>query len=164
MINRLFVPRRIFWYWPFSLWFLHCVKWMLTLLIFFFYVLMLALVSSFSSAAHYVFCFAYVCIFAVRNCIRRGGWGFTGVKRVCCPHPHHTSPYSVCFLLTVPRHSCDAVLRRSKAVAPVLVLLFVVLWFILRGDLFYALPCVILFLCFSVLLALRLPGLRKRES
>ena len=29
-----------------------------------------------------------------------------------------------------------------------LVLLFVALWFILRGDLFYILPCVILFLCF----------------
>ena len=42
---------------------------------------------------------------------------------------------------------------RSKAVAPVLVLFFVALWFILRGDLFYVLPCVILFLCFSVLLA-----------
>ena len=52
---------------------------------------------------------------------------------------------------------------RSKAVVPVLVLLFVALWFILRGDLFYVLPCVILFLCFSVLLALRLPGLGKRE-
>ena len=33
---------------------------------------------------------------------------------------------------------------RSKAV----VLLFVALWFILRGYLFYVLPCVILFLCF----------------
>ena len=44
-----------------------------------------------------------------------------------------------------------------------LVLLFVSLWFILRGDLFYFLPCVILFLCFSVLLALRLPRLGKRE-
>ena len=43
---------------------------------------------------------------------------------------------------------------RSKAVVPELVLLFVTLWFILRGDLFYVLPCVILFLCFSVLLAL----------
>ena len=53
---------------------------------------------------------------------------------------------------------------RSKAVVPVLVLLFVALWFILRGDLFYVLPCVILFLCFSVLLALRLPRLGKRES
>ena len=51
----------------------------------------------------------------------------------------------------------------SKAVVPVLVLLFVALWFILRGDLFYGFPCVILFLCFSVLLALRLPRLGKRE-
>ena len=33
----------------------------------------------------------------------------------------------------------------------------------LRTDLFYVLPCVILFLCFSVLLALRLPRLGKRE-
>ena len=53
--------------------------------------------------------------------------------------------------------------RRSNAVVPMLVLLFVALWFILRGDLFYVLPCVILFLCFSVLLALRLPLLGKRE-
>ena len=52
---------------------------------------------------------------------------------------------------------------RSKAVVPVLVLLFVALWFILRGDLFCVLLCVILFLCFSVLLALRLPRLGKRE-
>ena len=37
---------------------------------------------------------------------------------------------------------------RSKAVVPVLVLLFVALWFILRGDLLYGFPCVILFLCF----------------
>ena len=52
---------------------------------------------------------------------------------------------------------------RSKAVIPVLVLLFVALWFILRGDLLYVFPCVILFLCFSVLLVLRLPRLGKRE-
>ena len=52
---------------------------------------------------------------------------------------------------------------RSKAVVPVLVLLFVALWFILRGDLFYVLHCVVLFLWFSVLLALRLPRLGKRE-
>ena len=52
---------------------------------------------------------------------------------------------------------------RSKAVVPVLVLHFGALWFILRGDLFYALPCAILFLCFSILLALRLPCLGKRE-
>ena len=52
---------------------------------------------------------------------------------------------------------------RSKAVVPLLVLLFVALWFILRGDLFYFLPYVVLFLCFSVLLTLRLPRLGKRE-
>ena len=44
----------------------------------------------------------------------------------------------------------------------VLVLLLVALWFILRGDLLYVFPCVILFLCFSVLLVLRLPRLGKR--
>ena len=49
---------------------------------------------------------------------------------------------------------------RSKAVVPVLVVLFVALWFILRDDLLYVFPCVILFLCFSVLLVLRLG---KRE-
>ena len=52
---------------------------------------------------------------------------------------------------------------RSKAVVPVLVLHFVALWFILRGDLLYVFPCVILFLCFSVLLVLRLSRLGKRE-
>ena len=36
----------------------------------------------------------------------------------------------------------------SKAVVPVLVLLFVALWFIIRSDLLYVFPCVILFLCF----------------
>ena len=34
---------------------------------------------------------------------------------------------------------------------------------LLRGDLVYVLPCVILFLCFLVLLELRLPRLGKRE-
>ena len=52
---------------------------------------------------------------------------------------------------------------RSKAVVPVLVLLFVALWFILRGDLLYVFPCVVLFLCSSVLLVMRLPRLGKRE-
>ena len=52
---------------------------------------------------------------------------------------------------------------RSKAVVPVLVLLFVALGFILRGDSLYVFPCVILFLCFSVILVLRLPRLGKRE-
>ena len=50
-----------------------------------------------------------------------------------------------------------------SAVVLVLVFLFVALWFILRGDLLYVFPCVILFLCFSVLLVLRLPRLGKRE-
>ena len=56
-------------------------------------------------------------------------------------------------------------LRFSQAskVVPVLVLLFVALWFILRGDLLYIFPCVILFLCFLVLLVLQLPRLGKRE-
>ena len=40
---------------------------------------------------------------------------------------------------------------RSKAVVPVLVLLFVALWFILQGDLLYVFLCGILFLCFLVL-------------
>ena len=44
----------------------------------------------------------------------------------------------------------------------VLVFIFVALWFILLGELFYILPCVILFLRFSILLALRLPRLGKR--
>ena len=52
---------------------------------------------------------------------------------------------------------------RFKAVVPVLVLLFVALWFILRGDLLFVFPCVILFLCFSVLLVLRSLRLGKRE-
>ena len=60
-------------------------------------------------------------------------------------------------------HSVVCSAGRSGAVVPVLVLLFVALWFVLRGDLFYVLPCVILFLCFSVILALRLPRFGKRE-
>ena len=51
----------------------------------------------------------------------------------------------------------------SKAVVLVSVLLFVALWFILRSDLLYAFPCVILYLCFLVLLVLRLPRLGKRD-
>ena len=66
----------------------------------------------------------------------------------------------VCVLASPPRgYSTD----RSKAVVPVLVLLFVALWFILRGD-FKVLPCVILFLCFSVFLAFRLPRLSKERE
>ena len=36
---------------------------------------------------------------------------------------------------------------RSNAVVPVLVVLFVALWFILPGDLVYILSCITLFLC-----------------
>ena len=39
----------------------------------------------------------------------------------------------------------------------------VCMWFILRRDLLYVFPCVILFLCFLVLLVLRLPRFGKRE-
>ena len=54
--------------------------------------------------------------------------------------------------ITVKLASCKSALNppvgystdRSKAVVPVLVLLFVALWFILRGDLLYVFPCVIL--------------------
>ena len=53
---------------------------------------------------------------------------------------------------------------RSKAVVPVLVLLFFALWFILRGDLFYVLPCVVLFLCFSVLRKQTKPNTRKPNN
>ena len=50
---------------------------------------------------------------------------------------------------------------RSKAVVPVLALLFVALWFILRGDLF----CLVLFrsFVFQSFFALQLRRLRKRE-
>ena len=77
----------------------------------------------------------------------------TSCKSALTPtHPHPSPALPVVY-------STD----RSKAVDPVIVLLFVALWFILRGDLFYVLPCVILYLYFSVLLALRLPRLGKRQ-
>ena len=44
-----------------------------------------------------------------------------------------------------------------------LVVHFVALWFILRGDLFYVLPLLFCSCVFSVLLALQLPRLGKRE-
>ena len=44
---------------------------------------------------------------------------------------------------------CGITFYRSKAAVPVLVLLFVALWFILRGDLFSVLPCVILLCVFQ---------------
>ena len=53
---------------------------------------------------------------------------------------------------------------RSKAVVPVLVLLFVALWFILRGDLLYVLPCVILFLCFFSPFSIAITSLGEKRA
>ena len=53
---------------------------------------------------------------------------------------------------------------RSKAVVPVLVLLFVALWFILRGDLFYVLPCAILFSCFFSPFSITITSLGKERT
>ena len=85
----------------------------------------------------------FLCIYVLR--VASGPW----VKLASCKSA--LNPTEVC--------STD----RSKAVVPVLVLLLVALWFILRGDLLYVFPCVILFLGFSVLLVLRLSRLGKRE-
>ena len=63
--------------------------------------------------------------------IRTLFWGLPRVKLASCKSA--LNPPVVC--------STD----RSKAVVPVLVLLLVALWFILRGDLLYVFPCVILF-------------------
>ena len=84
-------------------------------------------------------------------CTGIGTEGEVGCKSALTPHPQP------------PTHLVVYSTDRSKAVVPVLVLLFVASWFILRGDMFYVLPCVILFLCFSVPLALRSPRLGKIE-
>ena len=92
----------------------------------------------------------FLCISVLR--VASGSRGkLVGCKSALPPPPTHPNTHRV--------YSTD----RSKAVVPVLVLLFVTLWFILRGDLFYVLPCVILFFYFAVLLALRLPRLGKRK-
>ena len=67
-------------------------------------------------------------------------------------------------LVTRPLKDKNNVKRKVDShisVVPVLVLLLVALWFILRCDLLCVFPCVILFLCFSVLLVLRLPRLGR---
>ena len=54
---------------------------------------------------------------------------------------------------------------RSKAVVPVLFLLYVALWFILRGDLVYVLPCVIFVLVFLSPFSIAITSLgEERES
>ena len=85
----------------------------------------------------------------LHSLIARRPFGFQSVKLASCKSA--LNPPVVC--------STD----RCKAVVQVLVLLFVALWFTLQGDLLYVFPCVILFLCFSVLLVLQLPRLGKRE-
>ena len=45
-----------------------------------------------------------------------------------------------------------------------LVLLFVALWFILRGDLLYVFSCVILFLCFLVLYSIAIISLGEERA
>ena len=45
-----------------------------------------------------------------------------------------------------------------------LVLLFVALWFILRGDLIFVLPCVILFVCFSVPFSIAITSLGEERA
>ena len=45
-----------------------------------------------------------------------------------------------------------------------LVLLFVALWFILRGDLFYVLHCVILFLCFCYPFSIAITSLGEEKA
>ena len=118
---------------------------------------MLALWSPSSIAAHFAFCLT-------RCVVMLAFWS-----------PSTAAHFAFCLRVAsgprVKLASCKSALNppvvcstdRSKAVVPVLVLLFVALWFILRGDLLYVFPCVILFLCFSVLLVLRLPRLGKRE-
>ena len=90
--------------------------------------------------------FMYFCIKS-----SMGTQGEVGLSPSPPPRPAHPQPPVV--------YSTD----RSKAVVPVLVLLFVALKFILGRDLLYVFLCVILFLCFLVLLLLRLPRLGKRE-
>ena len=53
---------------------------------------------------------------------------------------------------------------RSKAVAPVLVLVFVALWFILRRDLLSVFPCVILFLCFFSRFSIAITSLGEERA
>ena len=53
---------------------------------------------------------------------------------------------------------------RSRAVVPVLVLLFVALWFIRRDYLLYVLPCVILFLCFISPFSIAITSLGKERA
>ena len=74
-----------------------------------------------------------------------------GCKSALNPHPHPHPPVV---------YSTDL----SKAVVPVLVLLFAALWFILRGDLFYVFLCVILFLCFFSPFSIEITSLGEERA
>ena len=63
-------------------------------------------------------------------------------------------------MLEIPRWFSD----RSKAVVPVLVLVSVAMWFILRGDLFYVLPCAIFFLVFFSPFSIAITTLREERA
>ena len=52
---------------------------------------------------------------------------------------------------------------RSKVVVPMLVLLFVALWFILQGDLFYVLSLCYFVIAFFSPFSIAITSLRKRE-
>ena len=67
-------------------------------------------------------------------------------------------------LTTPPHPQVVYSTSRSMVVVPVLVLLFVALWFILRGDLFYVLPYVILFLCVFSPLSIAITSLREERA
>ena len=80
------------------------------------------------------------------------------------------TPQFVINLLITNCGACHHVICNNSAICNKLFklglsqdLLFVSLWFILRGDLFYVLTCVFCSCVFSVHLALRLPLLGKRE-
>ena len=53
---------------------------------------------------------------------------------------------------------------RSKAVIPVLVLLLVALWFVLRGDLLYVFPCVVFFLVFFSPFSIAITSLEEERA
>ena len=128
---------------------------------------MLALWSQSSTAAHFAFCFtSYVVMLAfwsrlpmLFSVLLTSFYRISVLRVTSGPRVKLAGRKSALNTPSPLQWFTDC----SKAVVPVLVLLFVALWLILRGDLFYVLPCVILFLCFSVLLALRLPRLGKRE-
>ena len=86
------------------------------------------------------------------------GFRIAKKQKMCCSFLFQYKIQTLYFL--TPPVVCSA--DRSRAVVPVLVLLFVALWFVLRGDLLYVFPCLILFLCLVlVFLVLRLPRFGK---